>query len=64
MRALVGDDEALEAGILPALQKYNVEQLIVADLPDKQQVRSPCRLKVPRVPGLPQCIRAISGTIS
>lgn len=39
MRALVGDDEALEAGILPALQKYNVEQLIVADLPDRQQVR-------------------------
>lgn len=38
VRALVGDDGALEAGILPALQKYNVDQLIVADLPDGQQL--------------------------
>jgi len=38
VRALVGDDEALEAGILPALEQYNVEQFIVADLPDKTQL--------------------------
>ena len=39
VRALVGDDNALESGILPALEQYNVEQFVVASLPDNQQVR-------------------------
>lgn len=30
---LVGDDESLEAGVLPALQKYNLEQFTVAEVP-------------------------------
>ena len=38
VRALIGDDNALEAGILPALQQYNIEQFVVASLPDNQQV--------------------------
>lgn len=37
VRALVDDDEALERGILPALDRYNTEQLIIADLPGGQQ---------------------------
>ena len=40
VRALVGDDNALESGILPALEQYNIEQFVVASLPDNQQVRS------------------------
>jgi hypothetical protein len=31
---LVGDDESLEAGVLPALQQYNLEQFTVAEVPD------------------------------
>ena len=30
---LVGDDESLEAGVLPALQQYNLEQFTVAEVP-------------------------------
>jgi len=37
VRALVDDDEALEQGILPALDKYNTQQLITADLPEGKQ---------------------------
>lgn len=33
VRMLVGDDESLEAGVLPALQKYNLEQFTVAEVP-------------------------------
>lgn len=33
MRALVSDDQALEQGILPALEQYNKQQFIVVDLP-------------------------------
>ena len=32
VRAIVSDDSAFEAGILPALQQYNTEQFITADL--------------------------------
>lgn len=34
VRMLVGDDESLEAGVLPALQQYNLEQFTVAEVPD------------------------------
>ncbi|KAI0264027.1 F-actin capping protein, alpha subunit [Gloeopeniophorella convolvens] len=33
VRTLIGDDESLETGVLPALQQYNLEQFTVADLP-------------------------------
>ena len=33
VRMLVGDDESLEAGVLPALQQYNLEQFTVAEVP-------------------------------
>ncbi|KAH9060495.1 F-actin capping protein alpha subunit [Lactarius vividus] len=33
VRTLVGDDESLEAGVLPALQQYNLEQFTVAEVP-------------------------------
>lgn len=32
VRTIVGDDAALESGILPALEQYNTEQFIVVDL--------------------------------
>jgi len=34
VRMLVGDDESLEAGVLPALQQYNLEQFTVGEVPD------------------------------
>jgi capping protein alpha len=33
VRVLIGDDESLETGILPALTQYNLEQLTVAEVP-------------------------------
>ena len=41
LRVLVDDDAALETGIAPALEAYNIEQLIVASSssPDQHQVR-------------------------
>ena len=33
VRVLIGDDETLETGVLPALMQYNVEQLTVAEVP-------------------------------
>jgi len=33
IRVLIGDDESLETGVLPALQQYNLEQLTVAEVP-------------------------------
>ncbi|KAI0250971.1 F-actin capping protein alpha subunit [Lactifluus subvellereus] len=33
VRTLIGDDESLETGVLPALQQYNLEQFIVAEVP-------------------------------
>lgn len=40
VRALVGDDSALESGILPALEQYNLEQLVVAALPSSSSSSS------------------------
>ncbi|KAH9999617.1 F-actin capping protein alpha subunit [Russula compacta] len=34
IRLIIGDDESLETGILPALQQYNLEQLTVAEVPE------------------------------
>lgn len=36
MRPLVGDDAALESGLLPALSQYNLEQLIIVDIPGSE----------------------------
>lgn len=33
IRVLIGDDESLETGVLPALSQYNLEQLTVAEVP-------------------------------
>lgn len=33
VRVLIGDDESLETGVLPALMQYNIEQLTVAEVP-------------------------------
>ena len=33
VRVLIGDDESLETGVLPALRQYNLEQLTVAEVP-------------------------------
>ena len=33
VRDIIADDEALQAGILPSLQEYNLEQFITVDLP-------------------------------
>jgi len=33
VRVLIGDDESLEMGVLPALQQYNLEQFTVAEVP-------------------------------
>ncbi|KAH9980021.1 F-actin capping protein alpha subunit [Lactifluus volemus] len=33
VRTLIGDDEILETGILPALQQYNLEQFTIAEVP-------------------------------
>jgi capping protein alpha len=33
VRVLIGDDESLETGVLPALVQYNLEQLTVAEVP-------------------------------
>ena len=33
VRVLIGDDESLETGVLPALMQYNLEQLTVAEVP-------------------------------
>ncbi|KAL8277546.1 hypothetical protein RQP46_009978 [Phenoliferia psychrophenolica] len=35
VRTIIGDDAALETGILPALEQYNTEQLVVVDLNGK-----------------------------
>ena len=34
VRDIIADDEALQAGILPSLEQYNLEQFITADVPD------------------------------
>ncbi|KAI0301149.1 F-actin capping protein alpha subunit [Multifurca ochricompacta] len=34
VRTLIGDDESLETGVIPALQKYNLEQFTVAEVPE------------------------------
>ena len=33
VRDIIADDEALQAGILPSLEEYNLEQFIIADVP-------------------------------
>ena len=33
VRVLIGDDESLEMGVLPALQQYNLDQFTVAEVP-------------------------------
>ena len=33
VRDIIADDEALQAGILPSLQEYNLGQFITVDLP-------------------------------
>ena len=33
VRTLIGDDESLENGVLPALQQYNLEQFTIAEVP-------------------------------
>ncbi|KAI5119207.1 hypothetical protein M0805_004462 [Coniferiporia weirii] len=33
VRDIISDDEALQAGVLPSLQEYNLEQFITADVP-------------------------------
>lgn len=33
VRDIIADDEALQAGVLPSLQTYNLEQFITADVP-------------------------------
>lgn len=40
VRTIIGDDAALETGILPALEQYNTEQLVVVELNGKS-VRAP-----------------------
>ena len=50
LRVLVDDDGALEAGIAPALEAYNIEQLTVASSsPEQHQVHS--GTSVPRLTG-------------
>ncbi|ORY76227.1 F-actin-capping protein subunit alpha [Leucosporidium creatinivorum] len=46
VRTIVGDDAALESGILPALEQYNTEQFIVVDLEgDKVLITEASKLK-------------------
>ena len=42
VRDIIADDEALQSGILPSLEQYNLEQFITADVPGcDYQVRLP-----------------------
>lgn len=50
VRDIIADDEALQAGILPSLQEYNLEQFITVDLPGcEHQVSIVCRFSYYRV---------------
>lgn len=52
VRDIIADDEALQSGILPSLEQYNLEQFITADVPGcDYQVRLPFSSMVP----VPSC---------